>query len=201
MKKRSFYMIVAVVLAVGSMLGGCGGVPPQGQLSIARVQRGDLEVKVSADGNIEAPAAVNLYFDTTMFTPPYSARALPAYKIAETSPNFWNYTDSFTALTAHQSTDPDIFNGKPGLATHGSSGTHNTLGLLNRRLVVVPTMTNCSGGAAIGTGFACALMLNPFGKVGSNDINGKIEYLGPIGPDSPCGSAIADALNMAVLVK
>ena len=134
-------------------------------------------------------------------SPPYSARALPAYKTAETSPNFWNYTDSFTALTAHQSTDPDILNGKPGLATHGSSGTHNTLGLLNRRLVVVPTMTNCSGGAAIGTGFACALMLNPFGKVGSNDINGKIEYLGPIGPDSPCGSAIADALNMAVLVK
>ena len=79
MKKRSFYMIVAVVLAVGIMLGGCGGAPPQGQLSIARVQRGDLEVKVSADGNIEAPAAVNLYFDTTMFTPPYSARVRGIY--------------------------------------------------------------------------------------------------------------------------
>ena len=134
-------------------------------------------------------------------TPPYSARALPVYGVGETSPNFWNYADSFTAVAGHLAADPDILKGGRSLATSGSSGTHNTLGLLNRRLVIVPTMTDCSGGAAIGTGFACALMLNPFGKVGSNDINGKLEYLGPIGPDSPCGSTLVDASNMAVLVK
>jgi RND family efflux transporter MFP subunit len=43
------------------------------------VRRGDLEVKVSVDGNIEVPAAVNLYFDTTMFTPPYSAKIKEIY--------------------------------------------------------------------------------------------------------------------------
>jgi multidrug efflux pump subunit AcrA (membrane-fusion protein) len=79
MKKRSIYMIVAAVLAFGIMLGGCGGGPPPGQLSVVRVQKGDLEVKVSADGAIEMPAAVNLYFDTTMFTPPYSARVRAIY--------------------------------------------------------------------------------------------------------------------------
>lgn len=43
------------------------------------VKRGDLELKVSVDGNIEVPAAVNLYFDTTMFTPPYSAKIKEIY--------------------------------------------------------------------------------------------------------------------------
>jgi RND family efflux transporter MFP subunit len=41
--------------------------------TVATAERGDLEVKVVAEGNIEVPA-VNLYFDTTMFTPPYSAQ-------------------------------------------------------------------------------------------------------------------------------
>ena len=134
-------------------------------------------------------------------TPAYSPRAFPAYSQGETSPNFWNYADSFTAIAGHQATDPRIFNGGYDLASNGSSGTLNSLGLINRRLVIVPTMTNCSGGAVIGSGWACTLMLNPFGKVGSNDINGKLEYLGPIGASSPCGSGIVTASNMAVLVK
>jgi RND family efflux transporter MFP subunit len=47
--------------------------------TIALVERSDIEVKVNADGYIEMPDAVNLYFDTTMFTPPYSARVQKVY--------------------------------------------------------------------------------------------------------------------------
>jgi RND family efflux transporter MFP subunit len=36
-------------------------------------------VNVSADGTIETPAAVNLFFDTSMFTPPYSGRIKAIY--------------------------------------------------------------------------------------------------------------------------
>jgi macrolide-specific efflux system membrane fusion protein len=79
MKKRIIYGLTATIVAAAVIVSGCGGVPPPGQLSVARVQRGDLEVKVSADGAIEMPAAVNLYFDTTMFTPPYSARIRRVY--------------------------------------------------------------------------------------------------------------------------
>jgi RND family efflux transporter MFP subunit len=79
MKKRSFYTIVAALLAVCIVLGGCGNVLPAQPLAVAAVQRGNLEVKVSADGNIEMPAAVNLYFDISMFTPPYSSRIKDVY--------------------------------------------------------------------------------------------------------------------------
>lgn len=62
-----------VVLALITLfLWGCNGSPP-GMRAIAIVERGDLDVTVTVGGNIEVPA-VNLYFDTTMFTPPYSAR-------------------------------------------------------------------------------------------------------------------------------
>ena len=79
MKKRIIYGLTATMVAAAVIVSGCGGAPPPGQLSVARVQKGDLEVKVSADGAIEMPAAVNLYFDTTMFTPPYSARIRGIY--------------------------------------------------------------------------------------------------------------------------
>ena len=131
----------------------------------------------------------------------YSPRALPEFYNGETTPNFWNYANSFTAITRHTSSDPGIFSGGLSMATPGSAGTHNSLGLINRRLVIVPTMTNCASGSPVGNGFACALMLNPFGKVGSNDINGKIEYLGPLGPSSPCGNGTVVSPNMSVLVK
>ena len=47
--------------------------------TIAVVKKGDLEVTVTANGYIEMPVAVNLYFDSTMFTPPYSARIENVY--------------------------------------------------------------------------------------------------------------------------
>jgi len=66
-------MIIMPVLA------GCSNGVSFQPLEVATVQRGDLEVKISADGAIEMPAAVNLYFDTTMFTPPYSGRIKAVY--------------------------------------------------------------------------------------------------------------------------
>ncbi|MCX5996486.1 MAG: HlyD family efflux transporter periplasmic adaptor subunit [Chloroflexi bacterium] len=79
MKKISLSGIVSVVIVAGILLSGCSSVTATGPISVAPVQRGDLEVKVSADGNIEMPLAVNLYFDTTMFTPPYSGRIKSVY--------------------------------------------------------------------------------------------------------------------------
>lgn len=79
MNVRFFSGLIAMVMVAAVILGGCNGAPAPGQLSVARVQRGDLEVTVSADGAIEMPAAVNLYFDTTMFTPPYSGRIKAVY--------------------------------------------------------------------------------------------------------------------------
>ncbi len=79
MNKSIINGLIVTIIALAVITSGCNGAPPPGQLSVARVQKGDLEVKVSADGAIEMPAAVNLYFDTTMFTPPYSARIRGIY--------------------------------------------------------------------------------------------------------------------------
>ena len=79
MMKTLLLKVAAVVLTAGILLNGCLGGPVTEPLPVAKVQRGDLEVKVSADGSIEMPAAVNLYFDTTMFTPPYSGRIKSVY--------------------------------------------------------------------------------------------------------------------------
>jgi len=79
MNKRFFSWLTAIVVATAIIFAGCNGSPAPGQLSVARVQKGDMEVKVSADGTIEMPSAVNLYFDTTMFTPPYSGRIKAVY--------------------------------------------------------------------------------------------------------------------------
>ena len=79
MNKRFFSSLTAIVISTVIIFAGCSGAPAPGQLSVACVQKGDLEVKVSADGAIEMPSAVNLYFDTTMFTPPYSGRIKAVY--------------------------------------------------------------------------------------------------------------------------
>ena len=79
MDKRLFYGLTAIIVATAVILGGCSEAPAPGQLYVARVQKGDLEVKISADGSIEMPSAVNIYFDTTMFTPPYSGRIKGVY--------------------------------------------------------------------------------------------------------------------------
>jgi len=79
MIKKFFSWWTVIVISTVIIFAGCNGAPTPGQLSVARVQKGDLEVKVSADGAIEMPSAVNLYFDTTMFTPPYSGRIKAVY--------------------------------------------------------------------------------------------------------------------------
>jgi len=79
MNNRLFHGLTAIVVVTAIIFGGCNGAPQPEQLSVARVQRGDLEITISADGAIEMPAAVNLYFDTTMFTPPYSGRIKAVY--------------------------------------------------------------------------------------------------------------------------
>jgi len=58
---------------------GCNGGDGVVQQTIAVVRRGDLEARATVDGYIETPAAVSLYFDTTMFTPPYSGKIRDIY--------------------------------------------------------------------------------------------------------------------------
>ena len=79
MMKALLLKVVALVLTAGILLSGCLAGPATVPLPVAKVQRGDLEVNVSADGTIETPAAVNLFFDTSMFTPPYSGRIKAIY--------------------------------------------------------------------------------------------------------------------------
>jgi RND family efflux transporter MFP subunit len=73
-KIAAFSILVLAILAAG-----CSGGPVTEQQVVAPVQRGDMVVTVRTDGNIEMPEALNMYFDTTMFTPPYSARVREMY--------------------------------------------------------------------------------------------------------------------------
>lgn len=80
MNKKAFVTILSIPLLVAISLTSCTSSKPITEIqTIALVKRGDLEVKVVANGYIEMPAAVNLYFDSTMFTPPYSARIEKTY--------------------------------------------------------------------------------------------------------------------------
>ena len=80
MKKAKLLIYLALIsIIIMPVLAGCGNGGSFQQLDVATVQRGDLKVTISADGTIEMPAAVNLYFDTTMFTPPYSGRIKAVY--------------------------------------------------------------------------------------------------------------------------
>jgi RND family efflux transporter MFP subunit len=75
MSKKTSTIVSAFLLIVAIALTGCASNKPITEMqTIASVKRGDLEVKVEAYGYIETPDATNLYFDSTMFTPPYSAR-------------------------------------------------------------------------------------------------------------------------------
>jgi len=78
-KVKLLNCLVLVTVFLITIFFGCSNGPATAQPTVAMVQRGDLEVKVSSDGTIEMPSAVNLYFDTTMFTPPYSARIKAVY--------------------------------------------------------------------------------------------------------------------------
>lgn len=80
MKKTKLLMyLILVTVCITSMLAGCSSGPVTEQQILAVVQRGDMAVAVHVDGNIEMPEALSLYFDTTMFTPPYSARIRKIY--------------------------------------------------------------------------------------------------------------------------
>jgi RND family efflux transporter MFP subunit len=80
MKKTKLLVYpVLVMVCVITVLAGCGNGPAVEQKTVATVQRGNLEIKAVADGNIETPASVNLYFDTTMFSMPYSGKLKKIY--------------------------------------------------------------------------------------------------------------------------
>lgn len=70
MSKRTFSVIFTCLLLISTFLIGCASDKPVTEMkTIATVNKGDLDIKVEASGYIEMPAAVNLYFDATMFTP------------------------------------------------------------------------------------------------------------------------------------
>jgi RND family efflux transporter MFP subunit len=71
---------MAALLFISIVLTGCASNKPVTEMqTIATAKKGDLEVTVEAGGYIEMPVAVNLYFDSTMFIPPYSARIEKIY--------------------------------------------------------------------------------------------------------------------------
>jgi RND family efflux transporter MFP subunit len=80
MTTKQYSIILSGLLLISMAMTGCASNKPVTEMqTIATVQKGNLEVKVEANGYIEMPVAVNVYFDTTMFTPPYSARIEKIY--------------------------------------------------------------------------------------------------------------------------
>jgi RND family efflux transporter MFP subunit len=81
MSKAWLVNMATIVLALSIIAGGCSSGPVTQQHTVAAVQRGDLEVTINANGDIEMPEAVDLYFDTSMFslTAPYSAQIKKIY--------------------------------------------------------------------------------------------------------------------------
>lgn len=80
MRKKVLFITLSTLLMMVTSVIGCAADRPITEMqTIATVKRGDLEVKIDANGYIEMPNAVNTYFDTTMFTPPYSARIEKIY--------------------------------------------------------------------------------------------------------------------------
>lgn len=78
-KTKQLINLIMVTIVVMTMLTGCSNNNAPVQQVVAAVQCGALEIKANVDGYIETPAAVNLYFDTTMFGAPYSARIKKIY--------------------------------------------------------------------------------------------------------------------------
>ena len=73
MKNRLIAAIILLIVLSTLGFAGCRGKPSEAsQRQIAEVERGDLTVTITADGNLDLPEAMELYFDTTAFTPPYS---------------------------------------------------------------------------------------------------------------------------------
>jgi RND family efflux transporter MFP subunit len=78
---RLLTYIVLITVSITSLLAGCSNGPVVERQTVAKVQRGDLEIKADVNGYIDTPEAVNLYFDTSMFgmTNPYSTRIRKIY--------------------------------------------------------------------------------------------------------------------------
>lgn len=113
------------------------------------------------------------------------------HPLAPTLPNF--QTASIGTLPYAQTTE--LFTPEP---TRTTLEQHDKDGRADRRLVIAPIM-NCATRKFTGDN-ACGLMLNPFGKVASDRIDGKLEYLGP-STSPPCGTGGATGPLMSVLVK
>ncbi len=80
MSKKVSGIILCALLLIPVILSACASNKPLTEMqAVAAAQKGDLEIKVEVSGYIEMPTAVNLYFDSTMFTPPYSARIEKIY--------------------------------------------------------------------------------------------------------------------------
>ena len=74
MMKNKLIIVITLFIVLSTIgLVGCGSTQPEASnKQIAGVKRGDLLVTITADGNLELPEAMKLFFDTTAFTPPYS---------------------------------------------------------------------------------------------------------------------------------
>lgn len=110
-----------------------------------------------------------------------------------------NYESAGNTMLAFQSDARTILSGPATFATGGPKNQHDLEGRSSRRLVVVP-IVDCDSKPLIIQGLACALMLNPFGRVGGDPINGKLEYIGPASA-FPCGNTTVTGPRMSVLVK
>lgn len=111
----------------------------------------------------------------------------------------YNYASAELVALAFQADAHTILSGPATFATGGTANQHGQLGRINRRLVVIP-IVDCASKSMTIQGLACALMLNPFGRVGGEPIKGKLEYIGPADV-APCGNTQVTGPRMSVLVK
>lgn len=134
-------------------------------------------------------------------TEPKAYDGIPPATTPTITPAVTNYVNSVSALRQYEQ-QTSIFSGSPDISTAGTGGDYDIEGRLGRRVVVAPVI-DC--GTMHITGYACALMLNPFGQVtgvGGGPVYAKLEYLGKIGTAiTPCGSGTVVAPNLSVLVK
>ena len=73
--KNKLITAIILLLALSTLgLAGCRGEPQEAtERQITEVMRGDLIVTIPADGNLELPKVMPLFFDTSAFTMPYSS--------------------------------------------------------------------------------------------------------------------------------
>lgn len=111
----------------------------------------------------------------------------------------FNYASATAGAMAFQAEARTILSGPATIATGGAGNQHGQQGRSNRRLVVIPVV-DCASKSMVIQSLACALMLNPFGRVGGDSIYGKLEYIGTADA-YPCGNTTVTGPRMSVLVK